>query len=851
VHAAKNERERLQEDSRTSTTAAELKTGKSRQRSLKDRSKALMEEHQEADKADEKRQRIDRLKQQEQQQRENLAQTLQEKRLSLQKVLGNDTDLMQMLENNNMVKKLMTVRRERENESVEKERYVSALVGKEQRKASDYAIQKAQLVEREEEQRTIEEELRRVDPRMVHEEFDFDTQLKDLEKKCQDKREESAVNKADKKAMIEVLKRGIAGVKQNSMCLVCQQNCDQHVIQAMEARYNQASSKASSNSSSDREEQQVRQVLEDKITETRQAEERFKRLKKLRVEIPGIQQHSNNLEDEKAALTAEVESAKEELGTLRKAENVARDLKADVDNLTFLHEQHVKFKGELDAATSSSQSGIYLHSKSKAEIKSELQEVQNDLEETDKNVERLEQELRDRNEELDELRQKEKNKEVELAKLEGELAKLAQFEESLRELQDRYRTLEAKAEEARRNKRPLEDKVRRLEADRTRELEQQADEVREEDNRRGECQRDLDQLNALLKRLQDYTQNNGEQRTADAKKAFERDEAEACKLREDTSKLSEKERELKVALEKKNLFAIEIRSNLELRTSQREQEKMSDELKRIDVEIRQLTSADNVELEISKWEEVIRKKVKEAATSKGAVDAVSERHKETQKQLNADAYRKIDQTHAKKLIEVKTTALALADLERYYKALDRALVKFHQTKMEDINRSAKELWNKTYKGTDIDGIEIKSEHEGEDASGRRRHSYRVVMRKGDTTLDMRGRCSAGQKVLACLVIRLALAESFCLNCGILALDEPTTNLDTANSEAFAQALNEVIRHRRAQSNFQLIVITHDEKFVGLLGRSENAHNYFRVGKRIREGEEPHSTIDKLAIEQFG
>ena len=52
------------------------------------------------------------------------------------------------------------------------------------------------------------------------------------------------------------------------------------------------------------------------------------------------------------------------------------------------------------------------------------------------------------------------------------------------------------------------------------------------------------------------------------------------------------------------------------------------------------------------------------------------------------------------------------------------------------------------------------------------------MTKGDTRLDMRGRCSAGQKVLSSLVIRLALAESFCINCGILALDEPTTNLDT-------------------------------------------------------------------------
>lgn len=60
------------------------------------------------------------------------------------------------------------------------------------------------------------------------------------------------------------------------------------------------------------------------------------------------------------------------------------------------------------------------------------------------------------------------------------------------------------------------------------------------------------------------------------------------------------------------------------------------------------------------------------------------------------------------------------------------------------------------------------------------------MFSGGAELDMRGRCSAGQKVLACLVIRLALAETFCLNCGILALDEPTTNLDADNSGALGR-----------------------------------------------------------------
>jgi hypothetical protein len=66
------------------------------------------------------------------------------------------------------------------------------------------------------------------------------------------------------------------------------------------------------------------------------------------------------------------------------------------------------------------------------------------------------------------------------------------------------------------------------------------------------------------------------------------------------------------------------------------------------------------------------------------------------------------------------------------------------------------------------------------------------------------------QVLACLLIRLALAETFCLACGILALDEPTTNLDAANSASLAGALRAVIDSRRGQHNFQLIVITHDE-----------------------------------------
>jgi DNA repair protein RAD50 len=157
---------------------------------------------------------------------------------------------------------------------------------------------------------------------------------------------------------------------------------------------------------------------------------------------------------------------------------------------------------------------------------------------------------------------------------------------------------------------------------------------------------------------------------------------------------------------------------------------------------------------------------------------------------------------------------------------DRALQDFHTLKIKEINKIIRELWQLIYQGQDIDTIEIQSGSDLSDndgfivptttttatssGSGSRSYNYRVVMKKGDIPLDMRGRCSAGQKVLAAIVIRLALAETFCLNCGILALDEPTTNLDDANKLGLASALARLIIGRSKQQNFQLVCITHDE-----------------------------------------
>ena len=111
-------------------------------------------------------------------------------------------------------------------------------------------------------------------------------------------------------------------------------------------------------------------------------------------------------------------------------------------------------------------------------------------------------------------------------------------------------------------------------------------------------------------------------------------------------------------------------------------------------------------------------------------------------------------------------------------ALEEALMVYHHEKMKEINSTLADFWRLTYKGNDIEAIEIKSDVSKESGCRIRSYNYRIVLKThDDAELDMRGRCSAGQKVLASFIIRLSLAETFCSNCGILALDEPTTNLD--------------------------------------------------------------------------
>lgn len=191
--------------------------------------------------------------------------------------------------------------------------------------------------------------------------------------------------------------------------------------------------------------------------------------------------------------------------------------------------------------------------------------------------------------------------------------------------------------------------------------------------------------------------------------------------------------------------------------------------------------------------------------------------------------RMAEDVYANAIFEYESIRISLQDIEFYSDSVDKSLVVYHQEQVSMINKTIAKLWKATYRNKDIRKIEIKAEQMVEKASSKSNFNYRVVFfGLEDKELDMKGRSSMGQKVLASIVIRIALAQAFGINCGVLTLDEPTTNLDQANIESLAEFLSDLIEQQTEADILQLVIITHDDSFIKLFKRYTDS--FYRVSK---------------------
>lgn len=453
---------------------------------------------------------------------------------------------------------------------------------------------------------------------------------------------------------------------------------------------------------------------------------------------------------------------------------------------------------------------------------------------TQQRLEDLQEKLREHQDRL----QGYKNRKLELSRQELELKtkmqEVLKLKEEKSKLEENHKELEEEVEQAETEVAPFKYKI----------LEKNKEKSQVVRNKESHIDTENRKVNTILEKHRSVHSthlNIKEYLAGGGKEQLEKVHKKVSSLQDGISSLQSKKQSVideTKKVEKKITTQKERKRNLDDEKKIRDKEKQAEVIKREISVLEEKTRGFNIEtvmekrLELSKkMSELITKRSNLAGRLQEVEKNITSLSNDLQRKENKEASLK----YKKKLVEVKCLEMAIEDANVYHKVLDTAIMRFHSEKMKILTHIVRELWRQTYKGNDIDYIEIKTkEAEAKGADKRQKYDYRVVMVKNDTEMDMRGRCSAGQKVLASLLIRLALAETFSSQCGILALDEPTTNLDRENIDALAVALTEIVNARRTRASSQLIVITHDSNFLEKLAYASLVDEYLVV-KRNETG----------------
>ena len=348
-------------------------------------------------------------------------------------------------------------------------------------------------------------------------------------------------------------------------------------------------------------------------------------------------------------------------------------------------------------------------------------------------------------------------------------------------------------------------------------------ELSHEASRLSESVQGLDMLN---EQIRTYISGGGETKLTSTKREIKNLEDEISNVTTEQGRLTREVNKINDEIKDSDTSKRQYADNLRYRRSTRALEQLTADIEGLE--------SHNAEVDRDRLkkesEQYTRKHQNLTAKQAGFMGEMRSKDKELEVILQdfKTDYMDAPQRYREARIRVETTKAAVEDLTRYSGALDKAIMKYHSLKMNEINHTIDELWRNTYQGTDLDTIIIKAENET--GGGNKSYNYRTVMVKQGTEMDMRGRCSAGQKVLASIIIRLALAECFSANCGLISLDEPTTNLDRDNIEALAKSLHGIIKARQKQANFQLVIITHDEDFLRHMQCQDFTDYYYRVSR---------------------
>ncbi|KAL7271910.1 DNA repair protein rad50 [Rhizina undulata] len=555
-----------------------------------------------------------------------------------------------------------------------------------------------------------------------------------------------------------------------------------------------------------------------------------------RTEIPALEEDLKRNQEARDRLVEQYNQYDKELNERAFAKANVEALKMPVAEITKFMREIAQYEAQIQEISG------HLNDMGSArtieEIQAEMQQLNNESNVIKRQISKIQSEKESGRQAITAIDAQVHNARMKLSEIQYKLQKSSDLMEQINELRQKNRESSRKVDQIDEQIKRLQPELTAAEA-RVTEIEQEGveDERRYQREATKFAESDM-QLKRADQSIRNYVLRGGPDNLERCQQESEALQAQVRELQEHVLALGEEVTNLEMEASNASATERSIHENLRFRKERQDLEDLANEIE--ELESRNIEEErDKYQINISRLGDKHMKLTTEKSAKAGEM-------KSKDKQLEqligdyatdyADAKIKFKET----MIKVKATNAAQQDLLMYANALDKAIVRYHSIKMEEINRTIEELWRDTYRGTDIDKILIRSEL---GKGGNKAYDYKVVMIKQDVEMDMRGRCSAGQKVLASIIIRLALAECFGASCGLIALDEPTTNLDIDNIRSLAKSLHQIIQNRRSQANFQLLVITHDESFLKEMHCDDYCDSYYRVSRNERQ----KSTITKQTI----
>lgn len=337
-------------------------------------------------------------------------------------------------------------------------------------------------------------------------------------------------------------------------------------------------------------------------------------------------------------------------------------------------------------------------------------------------------------------------------------------------------------------------------------------------------------ITKLMREIQLLEKQNLQGRCSDIEEQISQLNVTRNQIEEELSNSNKKRENLKEDLHDQDSTDKSLQNNKKLRDLMKVEVKLIEKIKSYAAEIGNKNYG-NIEAEKHKLQKEINVVCTDLAKIEGQVKSLKDNIQELTKELDNCKTDPI-KTYRDRVIEIKLEEMVIQDMRRLTECMSAAICKYHREQLLSLNLRLRDMWRSIYKGNDIDYIQIES-GETQLTATRRQYSYCLVQKKGDVMMPMRGKCSAGQKVLACLLVRIVLAEHFSVDCGIFALDEPTTNLDRENIRSLSQAIARLINSRRGQKNFQFLIITHDEEFLDALREVDAVKEFYRVSRNYK------------------